>query len=1028
MNSAYISSKPRLKRVSSKAISLILTSFLALIVILGGIGAANIHKEEASAGDPVKYIMCMFDEKSIPREMYQATQTSDLNFEFESKSSITSGQEDVAIGPVGLNWILGLFMDFKETNEVIIGQSLDGFEGSSVEGEDTATPPATPPEDEESEEPEFNGGDTVTPFDRFGVAGLTWTSYSGEWKYVQVDACAVEGAEPKDPKAGMYYEERLEPRSTYEDIPKTKDVRTSQFAKGMAAHYVNAFINLLANAVFFLTKLIVVLTVAFVQFAFSDIVHIFGLNDMLAGGSNGIFTVLYNGLFTPLILLVFFLTAAWVFWNGIVKRQGRTALTGLLRSIVLFIIAVVIATAPTFFIALPNQIALVVQAIVVNTMSTGISGGNGICVVGGAQETEQIGGTSVDDENLLDNATTSMRSAIGCQMWNAFLLKPWSEGQFGVDWSQVWAKDKTAEWVNDSATGELTNTNESVVGDAAVPMGGEEFMNNWALYQISTQTNAHSPTNHEGERSKYTSGVANDWWRIVDATSNYNEKTTTVNNDFLGTAASNGWGDQYVEVSVEEPDEAALPTEQWDSWVGNSPWNRMGIAFTSIVAAGVGLAAPLVFAFLSAVYALGIAILMAFAPIMLLLGCWAGRGWEMFKGWGELVLDTLMKRIVAGLLMVLSVIIMSTILNLMDDAGYWWGIIALIIVSVVLIQSREKIMSSAAAIFTFKFSNVDFSSSAKTFYQQTAVRAGNMMTDSTKMGGGIAAGAIGAKAAGGSAVDGMKKGAMQELKNRSYRSKALRPVMTSYEAFKTQKEPDVKLSGHEFCAVCGAELKYEDSQDGTGMFIGGRDADGNLICRECFESGEGGEGAYEYIARNDPNEEATLADRVNGSTLAEKERGNETEARRFKSWMDNDGEGGGEKLQQYSSAKFKGNMEELTREASSGPNSLGNIVGNSVQLDKESYLKNGEQAAIPAIPEKLRPFLEGNETAIAEMWKQGKYELILYMYSVAALEWFYSENEDLEPGELFSSANMPSEEASLIHAQAVETYNITKQK
>ena len=100
---------------------------------------------------------------------------------------------------MGLNYLLDFSGgQFRKVNEAILGRDLykDGNSGPRSAPSSTMTavptlatpPPVVPspgasPNPTETVKPEdmaFNSGFRVNPYDRFGVAGLTWTGYIGE--------------------------------------------------------------------------------------------------------------------------------------------------------------------------------------------------------------------------------------------------------------------------------------------------------------------------------------------------------------------------------------------------------------------------------------------------------------------------------------------------------------------------------------------------------------------------------------------------------------------------------------------------------------------------------------------------------------------------------------------------------------------------------------------------------------------------------------------------------------------------------
>lgn len=825
-NSAYlrdnrsVHSKYSAARFPKIFITLILAVFFAGLG-LGAVGTSNTAhaQEDPGAGESVSFdivrtVMCFWGPEAIPGVVYQVSQTSDFQFATQSKSSITSGIENVGTGPWGLNMVLDLSgYDFTERNETLLGHPLSKV-GNAVPGDDDDDPANN-----------WNQGPSLTPFDRFGVSGMRFTGYAGEWKYLVVQACNP-GSEPLDPETGLYYEDRLTPQSVWEDRQGSEDIRSSQHARGIAAQMNMSFINLLANLIFDFAKAIVVFTIAFINFAFSDIVSLLGINDIIGGSGSepGIFELLFEGVFQPLIIIIFALTGFHILWHGIVKRQYRTALIATIRSIGMWFAAIVIAANPAFWIAIPNNFAVVVQSVIVTSMGQGITGGEGMCTIGGTPtEVELVEDSSAEDIDLITQASENMRTVIGCSLWQQFLFVPWVQGQYGVSWNEVWARDSIPAWAPEGASS-LSNGDENVemVGDAQVPLGNGTVLNNWALFQISTQTNAHSPIGRDGEYSKYTSGIANDWWRIVDALANYEEEviSTDITSPVDGTVTS-------LEYTVPKQ---TNHSPAWDVWTGNSIGGRFLAALSAVFVAGIGVLAPMVFAFMSAVYALGIALLMAFAPIMLLLGCWAGRGWEIFKGWLDLVINTTFKRIIAGILLVISILLSAAFIEIMETDNWWTGILFMVIVSIVLIRSRHRI---ADTIATIRLSSVDFGGSAQKLTRSTKGAASTTAKTLALGAAGGVAGGVASKRAGGSAIKGItagsKAGVRTELRNLSYKNKAIRDGMRSYDSVMHQqgKENDARslINQGERCRGCEQDL------DVYGFAY--LDEVGNAYCEEC---------------------------------------------------------------------------------------------------------------------------------------------------------------------------------------------------
>lgn len=857
MSGAQYLSKPA-KRQSSSARKIVpaLAFVLAFVVGLFSLGTGLFVKPHEAQAGPLEWVVCEWaGEDSLVYFAYQVAFTDNIAYQVASKSAVSGGTDDVTGFPNA--WLIT--QDFKSVNEQIMGTGLTAdsdFTGS------------------------INGGTKVNPYDRFGVAGLYWSSYSGEWNYLKVNVCS--SSEPVNMRIGAFYDGRLAPLSTYGGVAQSTDIRSVVAAnKGLVVAH--DWVNILANGIFNITKFLVVVTNTLIGLAFTDIISAVGLTDLI-GSEGGLFEKFYNGIYLPLILIIMLVMAVWAFWNGIVKRAYRRTLAGIAQSVVLYITAAVIAFFPLFFISLPNNIAVVGQSLLVNTMSTSLYGGDGLCSVGGVYVTNAAGervlatpdgdgNVSVDpggspavtdvegNLNFLEQATQSMQSVIGCQLWYTYVLQPWTRGQFGTDFQNLWAKGHSDTAIFSEAK-ELPNDNEAWVGDAAVPLGGGYTINNWALFQISTQTNAHVPLGQEEPmRSTYTDGVANDWWRIVDAVSNYNETkqqngiptgsactdTTVIEGSGHCNPSFNSEDTQPVESTI--PDTSKKPTDYWQNWIGAKPGDRMMAAIGSVFPALLGNLAPIVFAGMSAVMSIGLAVVMAVAPIFFLIGSWPGNGWNIFKSWGQLVLNLTIKRIILGFLLVVSIIFISMVLNLTKDLFFInWVILA--VVSIALIKFRNQIFDKLSGILSFNFANSDLGAGAAGAWNKFKSGTGKAVGFGGRMATAGVLGGMVAQKAGTDVTKGIAKGWKQELRNTVYRSPTLNQAWSGAEAASKDRGKFQKVDKRTLCPYCNRPLVREDRDQ--AVFNGGIDDDGNFVCETCMSNPTGtptGLNPYEFGAK-----------------------------------------------------------------------------------------------------------------------------------------------------------------------------------
>lgn len=1139
--------QPLRKRGSFLGVLLLTLTFLVTTFVTL-LPTQTVSAQEEGGTDVVKWVAC--NASSVTKELYTMNTTDSEEFELNSKSSITTGQEDVTMG---LNWLLEASgSEFVKTNEAVLGRPVDLDKAAAEDNEGTATPgttPATPTTPTKADA--FNGGTKkYNPFDRFGVAGLYWTSYKGEWKYVVVDACGK--GDPVDPKTGLYYEKRLVPRATFHQIDNSKDPRSEPMKRGLIGNTIIAYANVLANLIFWLAKGVVTLAIALINVSFVDLVALLKIDVLLAGkdGNTGMFSVLFDSFFLPFTVLAFAATAFYILYWGVIKAQARKSLIALGRSLFMFFLAFWAAANPALFVSLPNNVAVTAQAYLVSSLSDSLAGGSGLCSTtlgSGPNKRVELAPGEVkegQESSFLAQASANMKSSIGCTLWQQLLLRPWAQGQYGTSWEKTWAKGKVPSWAptNNSSNSAynheaLTNGDENarMVGDADVPLGAQEVVHNWALFQISTQTNVHAAYGKKSEKPKVTNGIANDWWRIVDVLTNYEEQvvdpTTYVGTNkgpfseeklkeqnpaptvpntpttppapsgarvnplkdmvpvgnyaghsgidyraaegtplFASDAGvveraggasgqtaygvaviiKNAVGERIVyghmtagSLTVKEGDTVTAgqqvglsgnthgvtrpnsgphlhfevvppggktgvdsnrtytqawlngatstgqtpggvtsstqqnteyleskgnaPLSQWDTWTGGSSGGRIAVAASALFIALIGVAGPMVFAFLCAIYALSVAILMAFSPVMLLFGCWAGRGWEIFKGWAELVVNITLRRIVCGVLLVFVILLNDAALRIVEQVSWWQGVVLLALLSYITVTSRHKIFDTVASV---RFASVNFTSSYETISKNVRGTAKGV----TRTAAVAPVGGFTSLRQGGSFRGGAQAALREEVRHLSYKSKGLRAVVQGYE------QADVSLRGLESDSIREAMVCCRCEGPTTISSTVYRQADGGYVCMDCANR-DGDANSLTVLninwdeARRGQREDAAVrrggADRVKVQASATAPlRNQETLA----------------PLKDENIAKEE-RKKHLVKTSSDSIKADINAHQEAMTSKEAAVARGNRKAPNPTmvVAEELRPFVDAD--LMQRSWDNGDYEYVSTAYAYAWARW-----------------------------------------
>jgi hypothetical protein len=133
-------------------------------------------------------------------------------------------------------------------------------------------------------------------------------------------------------------------------------------------------------------------------------------------------------------------------------------------------------------------------------------------------------------------------------------------------------------------------------------------------------------------------------------------------------------------------------TSYWNDWIGGNAWGRIGIAFMSIIAL-VGLIVPLFLGGALVLLACGSVILMAFAPVVLLMGLWAGPGSQIVSQYLQMLWAIIVKRVSYGLLYVIVLVLTSkvydSITGMMD---YLKSIMLAIFIGYAIYSNRDKLV------------------------------------------------------------------------------------------------------------------------------------------------------------------------------------------------------------------------------------------------------------------------------------------------------------------------------------------------
>lgn len=193
-------------------------------------------------------------------------------------------------------------------------------------------------------------------------------------------------------------------------------------------------------------------------------------------------------IFYPLVSLVLGMGALLVFIDVLKTHQLIKFFSTLLIFFITFMASIVLLNNPKKVINEAEEVPSYIENIVLNAMLNN-SNNDAICSSGSS------------------GVNTGVRSS-QCYIWKTLLFDPWVYGQFGTGYNQLYAKGHAAQ--NGSA---MKNKNTSLVGNAAVNMGGGTTVYNWALYQLKTITSGTITTQ---DTSRPVGTIDTNVYRLVD--------------------------------------------------------------------------------------------------------------------------------------------------------------------------------------------------------------------------------------------------------------------------------------------------------------------------------------------------------------------------------------------------------------------------------------------------------------------------------------------------------------------------------
>lgn len=384
-----------------------------------------------------------------------------------------------------------------------------------------------------------------------------------------------------------------------------------------------------------------------------------GVSNMILGtdGHKGLKDVLFLDFLTPIVII----GTLGLIWTGIVKRSsiqaGQAAIWMIGASI-----------AGLIFLSKPMLVPEIVDGLVgqVNSSVSDalLAGDNSTTLCNAA------GGTT--DGNSPSNITVRQMK---CVIWYSAIYVPWVSGQFNMD---QYSLDKYPQMFTDENT---TNINGKKIATAGGDVPGDGFKKGFTGDDIKPMTD-----NQGGANSRNVLATAN----IKFGNTSYDGKVdwALYQLDRQSGNESGNRGIDYSEIAYNQ-----LVVNNNSVWKGAG--NALGASWLSLIAAIGPSLVILTISFTLLAYQVTMLVLIAFSPLLFLVGVAPGWGRRVAMRWLELIVGLLVKRIILMMFLLLFVKLYSLVIA-QTSIGWFFQAVMVAVLSAVALTQRHRIM----ALFT----------------------------------------------------------------------------------------------------------------------------------------------------------------------------------------------------------------------------------------------------------------------------------------------------------------------------------------
>lgn len=277
---------------------------------------------------------------------------------------------------------------------------------------------------------------------------------------------------------GSGWEDNVPPRP--QDTRHIDNVNQSDFISSRIEQFGNGFMSTFRSINSFIARF----TNTVLGLAFSPIMSELGIDVIVAELVEGF----KNTIFFPMAALVATIGAFMLFMQLLKGQSAWQLLVSAAITMLVFVAGAAFLMYPDSTIKLVDEVPTRIDNFIANAVLVD-DDGTSYCSTG-------------DDADGIRSAQ--------CNVWGIMVFNPWTHMQFGTGYDNLYASGHAP-----AGGSSFRNTNQELVGDAAVYMGGGQTVNNWAMYQLD-KTKA-GTINVKADRNDSGIGtVDKDMYRLVD--------------------------------------------------------------------------------------------------------------------------------------------------------------------------------------------------------------------------------------------------------------------------------------------------------------------------------------------------------------------------------------------------------------------------------------------------------------------------------------------------------------------------------